>query len=151
MFEISGGVGSSEARGTVTRLTGRLFILVSSFALVGSSLVVTSAGASTHWRVVSSGHASGSYAVAETSGQGNSPKKIELSLRSKPALSGLVQRTMGCGTKSGGESDKSFKSTLKLPAIQKVKFPASSSECIGAANVQLGGFGKVTISIASSS
>lgn len=74
MFEISSGVGSSEARGTVPRLAGRLFILVSSFALVGSSLVVTSAGASTHWRVVSSGHASGSYAVAETSGQVNSQK-----------------------------------------------------------------------------
>lgn len=93
MFDISSGVASNEARGIVIRLTGRLFILIGSFALVGSRLVVASAGAATHWRVVSSGHATGQYAVAETSGPVNSPKKIELSVTSKPALSGLVQWT----------------------------------------------------------
>ena len=111
---------------------------------------MTSAGASTHWRVISSGHASGSYAVAETSGQVNSPKKIELSFRSKPALSGLVQWTVGCGTKSGGESKKSFKSTLKRPAVQRVKFPGRLLSALLQRMCSCGS-GKVTISIASSS
>jgi carbamoylphosphate synthase large subunit len=61
-----------------------------------------------------------------------------------------VQWTVGCEKNNAVIPSKSYKKTVKFPAIVKVKFTKSSSTCTVAANVQLDGSGKVTISLESS-
>lgn len=63
----------------------------------------------------------------------------------------MVQWTVGCTKNNKAIPSKSYKKTVKFPAIIPVKFTAKSSICDVAANVQLDGSGTVTISIASSS
>ena len=99
--------------------------------------------------VVATGHATGGYAVAETNAQINKPSKVEVTVSSKPELSGLVQWTVGCEKNSKIIPSKSYKKTVKFPAVVKVKFTKASSECSVAANVQLDGTGNVTISLES--
>lgn len=72
-------------------------------------------------------------------------------MSSKPELSGLVQWTVGCTKNNKPIPSKSYRKTVKLPAVLPVKFTAKSSICDVAANVQLDGSGKVTITIESSS
>jgi hypothetical protein len=117
--------------------------------LFASTLLIDGAGASSI-HIVATGHATGQYALAETDAQINKPSNIELALSSKPELSGLVQWTVGCEKNNKIIPNKSYKKTVKFPAVVKVKFTTSSSECTVAANVELEGSGKVTISLESS-
>jgi hypothetical protein len=112
-----------------------------------SSGVWTGVAAASSVHVVSTGHATGRYAVANASGQINSPSKIQLVVSSKPELSGLVQWTVECRKGTSVIPAKRYKKTLKFPATIKVAFTGSSSLCAVAANVQLDGSGKVTISL----
>jgi hypothetical protein len=127
----------------------RLSILGGAFALATGGVMINGAGASS-MHVVSTAHATGQYAVAETSGQVNKPFKIELAVSSTPSLSGLVHWTVGCVKNNKTIASKSYRETVKLPSIVKVKFRASSSSCTVAANVQISGTGKATISLESS-
>lgn len=127
----------------------RISIFVVSLLLATGSALVVDAGASSI-RVVATSHATGQYAVAETSGQILKPSKIELAVSSKPELSGLVQWTVGCEKGDKVIPSKSYKKTVKFPAVVHVKYTASSSSCTVAANVQIDGSGKVTISHESS-
>jgi hypothetical protein len=74
---------------------------------------------------------------------------MELKVSSVPALSGLVQWSIGCTKKSGGDVTTKGKVTLKLPGVHALKVTPSSEICEVAANVQLDGSGTVTISIES--
>jgi hypothetical protein len=127
----------------------RALTVAASLVLTGG-LVVGNAGASS-MHVLATGHAKGQYAVAETNGGANNPSKIEVTVSSKPEASGLVQWTVGCTKNTKAIPSKSYKKTVKFPAVIPVKFTAKSSICDVAANVQLDGSGTVTISIASSS
>jgi hypothetical protein len=98
---------------------------------------------------VATGHATGQYSVAETNGQILKPSLIEVAVSSKPQLSGLVQWTVECQKNNKIFPSKSYKKTVKFPAVVKVTFTKSSSICSVAANVQLDGSGKVTISLES--
>jgi hypothetical protein len=119
-----------------------------SLLLMSSGLLINSAGASSI-HIVATGHAAGKYSVAEASGQVLKPSLIELAVSSKPQLSGLVQWTVGCQKNNKIFPSKSYKKTVKFPAIVKVTFPKSSTGCTVAANVQLDGTGNVTISLES--
>jgi hypothetical protein len=115
-----------------------------------SGLLIDSAGASS-LHVLATAHATGQYAVAETNGGANNPSKIEVTVSSKPELSGLVQWTVGCTKNNKVVPSKSYKKTVKFPAVVPVKFAAKSSVCDVAANVQIDGSGTVKISIESAS
>lgn len=115
-----------------------------------SGLSIGNAGASS-MHVLATAHATGQYAVAETNGGANNPSKIEVTVSSKPELSGLVQWTVGCTKNNKPIPSKSYKKTVKFPAVIPVKFTAKSSICDVAANVQIDGSGTVKISIESSS
>jgi hypothetical protein len=127
----------------------KLALCVASLLFTSSGLLIDGAGASSI-HVVATGHATGQYAVAEASGQILTPSNIELAVSSKPELSGLVQWTVGCEKGNKIIPSKSYKKTVKFPGVVKVKFTSSSSECTVAANVELDGSGKVTISLESS-
>ena len=124
----------------------RLSVVLVSLPLVVGGLWPQSAGAST-LRVVAKGHAPGRYAVANTNGQIKHPSKIELSVSSTPALSGLVQWSVECEKGSKLIPSKNYKKTVKLPATVVIAFTPSSSVCAVAANVQLLGSGTVTITL----
>ena len=124
-------------------------IVATSLVLIGSLLIDNAGASSMH--VLATAHATGQYAVAETSGGTNNPSKIEVTVSSKPELSGLVQWTVGCTKNNKPIPSKSDKKTVKFPAALPVKFTAKSSICDVAANVQLDGSGTVKISIESSS
>jgi hypothetical protein len=126
----------------------RISILAGSAVLATFGTFLIDAGASS-MHVVATGHASGQYAVAETSGQVNNPSKIAVAVSSKPDLNGLVQWTVGCEKNNKVIPSKSYKKTVKLPAVIIVKFTASSSSCTVAANVQISGTGRATISLES--
>jgi hypothetical protein len=126
----------------------KLALCVASLMLTSSALSI-GAGASSI-DIVATGHATGQYAVANASGQILKPSNIYVAVSSKPESSGLVQWTVGCEKNNAVIPSKSYKKTVKFPAIVKVKFPKSSSTCSVAANVQLDGSGKVTISLESS-
>jgi hypothetical protein len=128
------------------RVLRKITILAGSAVIATSGTFFVDAGA-TSMHVVATAHATGQYAVAETSGQVNNPSKIELAVSSKPDLSGLVQWTVGCVKHNKTVPSKSYRKTVKLPAVIVVKFSASSSSCTVAANVQIGGTGKATISL----
>jgi hypothetical protein len=128
------------------RVMTKLSIFFGALVLMGSGLSIDVAGASSV-HVVSTGHATGQYAVAETSGQVNKPSKIELAVSSSPDLNGLVQWTVGCVKNNAVIPSKSYKKTVALPAVIRVKFKASSSSCQVAANVQISGSGRATISL----
>jgi len=127
----------------------KLALCVASLMLTSSVLSIGGAGA-TSIHIVATGHATGHYAVANASGQILKPSNIYVAVSSKPESSGLVQWTVGCEKNNAVIPSKSYKKTVKFPAIVKVKFPKSSSTCSVAANVQLDGSGKVTISLESS-
>jgi hypothetical protein len=127
----------------------KLAVCVASLLLTSSALWIGGAGASSI-HIVSTGHATGQYAVANASGQILKPSNVYVAVSSKPELSGLVQWTVGCEKNNAVIPSKSYKKTVKFPAIVKVKFPKSSSTCSVAANVQLDGSGKVTVSLESS-
>ncbi len=116
-------------------------------AIVGG-LWAGNAGASP-LHVVSTGHATGHYALANASGQINKPYKIVLIISSKPELSGLVQWTVECEKNNKIIPSKRYKKTLKYPATVVVNFTTSSSLCVVAANAQLYGTGTVTVSLES--
>ena len=128
------------------RVWRKLSILAASTVIATFGTFLVDAGASSV-HVVATGHAKGQYALAETSGQVNNPSKIELAVSSKPALNGLVQWTVGCVKNNKTIPSKSYRKTVKLPAVIAVKFRASSSSCTVAANVQIGGTGKATSSL----
>jgi hypothetical protein len=127
----------------------KLALCVTALLLTSSALGIGGAGASSI-HIVASGHATGQYAVANASGQILKPSNIYVAVSSKPESSGLVQWTVGCEKNNAVIPSKSYKKTVKFPAIVKVKFPKSSSTCSVAANVQLDGSGKVKISLESS-
>ncbi|HVA52033.1 MAG TPA: hypothetical protein VNF05_00835 [Acidimicrobiales bacterium] len=127
----------------------RISVFVGSLSLATGGLFVVAAGASS-LHVVATSRATGQYAVAETSGQVLKPSKIEEVVSSKPELSGLVQWTVGCNKGNKVIPSKRYKKTVKFPAVVHVKFAASSSTCVVAANVQIDGSGKVTIALESS-
>jgi hypothetical protein len=125
----------------------RIPLVVGVMILAANGLFVTVASASS-WHVVASEHATGNYAVAETSGEATKPSKMELKVTGPASLSGLVQWSIECNTNSGAAGKtKKGKVTLKFPGTELLKVPAKSSLCEVAANVQIQGSGKVTISI----
>lgn len=128
------------------RIMGKITVSVGFLLLASGGVIASGAGASS-LHVVATGHATGQYAVANVSGQFNNPSKIEITVSSKPELSGLVQWTVGCEKDNNVVPSKSFKKTVKFPAVVQVKFARSSTGCTVAANVQLDGSGTVTISL----
>ena len=113
--------------------------------------VLAGPAAASSFHTVSTGHATGRYAVANASGEINKPSKIQLALSSKPQLSGLVQWSVECRKGTSLIPTKKYKKTVKFPGIVPVVFASSSSLCAVAANVQLAGTGTVTISLESAS
>jgi len=135
---------SGEIRVRVIR---RVPIVAGVLILAANGFFLASASASS-WHVVASAHATGNYAVAETSGEATKPSKLEIKVTGPASLSGLVQWSYGCNTSSGAATKtKTGKIIVKFPGTEALKVPAKSSSCEVAANVQIHGSGKVTISI----
>jgi hypothetical protein len=131
------------------RVMHRMPIVAGVLIFAFNGLFIADAGASS-WHLDATAHATGNYAVAETNTEATKPSKAEIKVTGPASLSGLVQWSIECNTNSGAAGKtKTGKVTLKFPGTELLKVPAQSSLCAIAANVQIQGSGKVTISIES--
>ena len=139
-----------DSKGARVRIMSRIAVVVALLVPASGGLLASVAGASSI-HIVSTGHASGRYAVANASGEINKPSNIQIAVSSKPEMSGLVQWTVECRKGTKVTAPKKFKKTARFPGRIKVSFASSANLCDVAANVQLNGSGTVTISLESSS
>ncbi|MGB7103608.1 MAG: hypothetical protein WBD82_03335 [Acidimicrobiales bacterium] len=110
------------------------------------ALLSAPASAGIKWTLLSSGKATGQYALANTNGEVVKPVKIEL----KVTGASLVQWSMDCFKGSKLIMTKG-KSTLKAAGTVQLKITKSANNCQLAANAQNYGAGKITLSIESAS
>ena len=89
-----------DSKGARVRVVRDIAVVVA-LLVSASGGVLASVAEASPMHIVSTGHASGRYAVANASGQINKPSNIQLVVSSKPEMSGLVQWTVECrkGTK----------------------------------------------------
>lgn len=96
---------------------------------------------------LASGHASGDYAIAQTTATANNPSGIELQIQATPSQWGRVTWEVVCQEVGGGAGSKNGQSTRSLPTVEMLSLPAPSTSCIVSANVQISGSGSAVISI----
>ena len=96
---------------------------------------------------VATAHASGSYAVAQASGDVNNVTTIQLHLLASPPQDATVSWDMVCQESGGGAGSKSGQADLHLPTTHTLPLPGPSHSCAVSANAQLSGSGTVRVSI----